>query len=88
MTDQNVIPLSPDNNQSVVVPVVELSSSYIELEGEEVQHRLDEIAGRRLTVLYQSLGNRECSLVGVNPEGNIEDVRLLPISIVRCHLQL
>ncbi len=49
---------------------------YVEIPEVEAEERLQELAKKRLTVLYQSFGPQEYSLIGARPEVPLSDVRL------------
>jgi hypothetical protein len=74
ITDENFIPLRHDNNRIDKIPVGVLNNGFFILSKEEAERELKEISGRKLTVYFQIIGERECSILGVMPEGKLDDV--------------
>jgi len=74
LTDQNFIPLTPENNLSEKKNYSEFIKEYIEIPPEETEERLEEMQKKRLTVLYQSFGHNDYSLIGAKPDVPLEDV--------------
>ena len=57
----------------------DLESKYIQLTEEEAFAKSKELETKRLTIMYEvsnSHGAKECSVVGITPEGNAGEVFL------------
>lgn len=75
MTDFNFIPLRLTNVKTFTYTYDEFLSNFIQLTAEEAEVQLRDISNKELTVYYQAVGNNEYSIIGVMPEGNVEDVK-------------
>ena len=76
LTDQNFIPLNRENIVKEKKDYTDFMKEYIAIPEAEAHDRLEELAKKRLTVLYQAFGPQEYSLIGTRPEASLQDVIL------------
>ena len=74
LTDQNFIPLSEGNLVQEQKEYTMFMREFVAIPEAEVPERLEELSKKRLTVLYQSFGPSEYSLIGTRPDVPLQDV--------------
>ena len=79
ITDENFIPLRLDNIKIDTVPAAYLNNGFFVLSKEEADRELQDISGKKLTVYYQIIGESECSILGIMPDGKLDEVFLYSI---------